>query len=345
MEPKVAMPRKQAMVKDVARLAGVSSATVSRALSQPHLLREDTLQRVSLAVEKLGYVPHGAARALASRRSRTIGAIIPSVENAIFATTVFSLQKVLDQAGYMLVMACNEYNLDTEVELTKKLIERGVDGLVLVGTQHRPELHTLLSRFEVPYVFTWAHADGSGQPCVGFNHLQATSKVTAHLLELGHRRFGVISTLTQDNERARDRLAGVVQTLESVGIVLEPERIIEKGFSYREGEDAFGALMRLAPRPTAVVCLNDVLAIGALKGAHAHGMTVPVDISITGCEDLEVAGSVIPGLTTVRYPTSEMGHQAGVYLLAALQGESTPMPSVFSTELIVRGTTAAPPAH
>lgn len=336
------MRRKQASLLDVAKVAGVSMATVSRALAQPQLVRPGTLKKVVDAVDKLGYLAHGAARALASRRTYTIGAVIPSLENAIFATTAFSLQKVLDDNGYMLVVACDEYDLEAEVRLTKKLIERGVDGLMLVGTQHSTELFALLAKFQMPYVFAWAYDESGTLPCVGFNHRQATARPTEHLLGLGHRNFGVISTVTKDNERARERLAGVRQTLEGAGVSLEPARIIEKPFSYLEGQGAFMQLMQLRPRPTAVICLNDVLAIGAIYGAYESGLRVPEDVSITGCEDLEVAASVPPGLTTVRYPTAEMGHHAGAYLLARLRGESVHMPLVFPTELIVRGTTVAP---
>lgn len=335
--------RKQAVVEDVARLAGVSAATVSRALSHPTLLKQETLRCVLEAIDKLGYVPHGAARALASRRSLTVGAVIPSLENAIFATTAFALQRVLDESGYALVLACNEYDLDAELRITRKLIERGVDALVIVGTQHRPELFALLSRFQMPYVCTWAYDEEESLPCVGFDHRLATSSVVAHLLQLGHRDFGVVSTVTHENDRARARLAGVRETLRSAGIELPPERIVEKPFSFNEGKDAFARLMKLDRRPTAVVCLNDVLAIGALAGAHEAGLIVPRDVSITGCEDLEVAASVHPGLTTVRYPTSEMGHHAGVLLLAKLRGEAVQTSLTFPTQLIVRGTTSAPP--
>lgn len=334
--------RNQAVVLDVARLANVSVATVSRALSQPALLKPETLRRVEESIEKLGYVPHGAARALASSRSRTIGAVIPGLEHAIFASTADALQKVLDEGGYSLVLACNGYDLDAELRVTRKLIEHGVDGLVLVGTHHRPELLALLARFQMPYVFTWAYDESGRLPCVGFDHRKATARVASHLLDLGHRNFGIISTVTRENERARERLAGVVTTLEAAGIPVEAERIIEKTFSFNEGKDAFNRLMTKSPRPSAVICLNDVLAIGAIFAAYERGMSVPGDVSITGCEDLEVAGSVPPGLTTVRYPTAEMGRYAGTCLLSRLRNEPVDLPLVFPTKLVVRGSTAMP---
>lgn len=333
---------RSAGVEDVARLSNVSPTTVSRALSQPWMVKERTLRRVLEAVEKLGYVADGAARALKSRRSMTVGAVIPSLENAIFATTTDALQRVLDKSGYALLLATSWYDVDTEVALTRKMIERGVDALVLVGTQHRPETFGLLARFDLPYVLTWAF-DSSGQlPCVGFDHRAATRKVASHLLELGHREFGIVCTPIRDNERARERLAGVIDRLGAAGITVPPERIVEQPFSYSAGKEAFRTLMRDPFRPTAVICLNDVLAIGAVSAAYEMDISVPQEVSITGCEDLEVAASVPPGLTTVRYPTSEMGVHAGQYLLARLQDLPVQAPVVFPTELIVRGTTAPP---
>lgn len=334
---------KKARIDDVARLAGVSIATVSRAMSNPDRVRPETLQTVHEAVKKLGYVAHGNARALASKKSRTIGAVIPSLENAIFANTTFALQKVLGEGGYMLVVACNEYDPKTEVNLVRGLIGRGVDALVLVGVLHEPELYALLERFEIPHVFTWAYDESGMLPVVGFNHRGATSQITRHLLELGHQEFGIISTITRNNRNAQDRLAGVIDTLESAGIQVPQERIVEEPFSFIKGGEGFRHISSGARMPTAVICLNDVLAIGALAEARAMGLKVPEEISITGCEDLEVAAMVHPALTTVRYPTWEMGHYAGTNLLAQLQNEKPLRQRIFPTKLIVRESSAAPP--
>ena len=334
--------KRKVNLEDVARLAGVSIVTVSRSLSDPKKVRPATLKRVQDAVAKLGYVAHGAARALASRRTRTIGVVIPSLENAIFANTVFALQRTLDENGYMLLVACDEYDLKVEVRLVHNLIERGVDGLILVGTLHNPEIFAMLHAFQVPYVFTWAYDETRRSPCVGFNHRQAAARAAQHLIDLGHREFGVISTITRDNERARDRLAGVLETLAHNNIRPDSSRIVEEPFSYVRGQKGFRQIMVGPQRPTAVVCLNDVLAIGAMAECRAMGMEVPRDVSITGCEDLEVAAMMAPGLTTVRFPTFEMGRCAGTYLLGTLRGEPVSEQQVFETELIVRGSTARP---
>lgn len=323
-------------IGDVAHLAGVSIATVSRALSRPDELRPDTLRKVQAAIEQLGYLAHGSARALAARRTQTIGAVFPSLDQ-IFASTTFALQKVLAENGYMLLVACNEYDPVQDAKLVRKLIEREVDGLVMVGTIMNPEVVALLHDLGVPYVYTWAFDETGRLPVVGFDHRRATALATQHLLQLGHREFGVISTPTRDNLNAQRRLAGVVETLEAHGIRLPPVRIVERPFSYDKGGEGFRALMQVRPRPTAVICLNDVLAIGAMAECRALGLSIPQDVSITGCEDLEVARMAVPPLTTVRYPTREMGHYAGTFLVETLQGGKPLRQRVFPTELVVRG--------
>ena len=336
------LKRSKPTIGDVARLAGVSTATVSRALSRPHELRADTLQGVRAAIDKLGYLAHGSARALAARRTHTVGAIIPSLDQ-IFATTTYALQKELAENGYLLLVACNEYDPAQEERLVRTLIEREVDGLVLVGTIMSPAVVSLLTDMDVPFVFTWAFDETGRLPVVGFDQRRATAQVTSHLLELGHREFGVVCTPTRDNLNAQRRLAGVVETLEAHGIHLPPVRIVERPFSYEKGGEGFRALMQASRRPTAIICLNDVLAIGAMAECRAMGLSIPDDVSITGCEDLEVARVAVPPLTTVRYPTWEMGHYAATHLLETLAGGKPLRQRIFPTQLVVRGSTGKPP--
>ena len=235
--------KKNAKLSDVARAAKVSTATVSRALMLPHKVRPRTLERVQEAVRSLGYVAHGAARALASRRTHTIGAVVPTLDNAIFANTTHALQKTFDAAGYTLLLACHEFDAAVEVRLTRALVERGIDGLVLLGTSHDPQLYALIAQRHLPYVLTWA-LDASGQhPCVGFNNRAAALQLTNHLLALGHREFAMISGVTANNERARDRLQGVRDALAARGIKLAPERVIEKPYSLASGREGLRALM------------------------------------------------------------------------------------------------------
>ncbi len=338
------MPPEQnkAKLDDVARVAGVSLATASRALSTPHLLKPATLTKVRDAARLLGYMPHGAARALASRRTHTIGAVIPTLDNAIFASATQALQRELGEHGYQLLLASHEYDPARETAVTRALLERGVDGLVLVGTDHSPELYQLLIGSGSPYVLTWSLDDSGHHHCVGFNNREAAARVAQYLYELGHRAFAMISGLTGHNDRARDRITGVREALRARGIELPAQRVVETAFSVNSGREALRAVLKLDPRPTAVICGNDVLAQGVLIEAAAQGIAVPGKLSITGFDDMELVAQTPPGLTTVSIPTAEIGRRTARHILARLNGEETEKRTELAVELIVRGSTGAP---
>ena len=333
---------KTAKLADVAQLARVSTATVSRALTCPDKVKSATAARIRQAVQELGYVAHGAARALASRRTHTIGAVIPTLDNAIFANTAHALQKTLDDAGYTLLLASHEFDAEVEARVTRALIERGVDGLVLLGASHHPSVMRMLDTQQIPYVLTWA-LDASGRhPCVGFDNRAAAIRVASYLLDLGHRDFAMISGITSGNERATERLEGVRQALSDRGITLAADRVVEKPYTLSAGRDGLREMLRGAPRPSAVICGNDVLAIGALAECHAQGIAVPREISVTGFDDLEMSAVVTPGLTTVHFPTAELGTFAAQHLLARLAGKPFEARVELPVELVVRGSTAPP---
>ncbi len=327
---------------DVARRAKVSTATVSRALSLPQLVRPATLRRVQTAVEALGYVAHGAARALASRRTHTIGAVIPTLGNAIFANTTHALQRAFDAAGYTLLLASHEFDPAAEVRATRTLIQRGVDALVLLGTTHDPEVFRMIAARRVPYVLTWATDTSGRHPSVGFDNRAAAKAVAQHLLDLGHNRIAMIAGLTANNERARERVAGVEAALKARGLRLGAR--VEKPFTLAAGREGLREVLAATPRPTAVVCGNDVLALGAIAEAQAEGLQVPGDLSVTGFDDMEIASLLSPGLTTVHFPTAELGSRAAAHVLARLADEPVPQQTELPVELVVRESTAPPGA-
>ena len=214
--------------KDVARLAGVSTATVSRVINAPDQVDASTRQKVREAIAKLGYVPHGAARALRSDRSKMVGAIVPSFSYALYARTTSALQAALDARGYAIVLAEHHYDLATEVRVTDQLITHGVDAFVFVGLHHDPGLFGRLERYGRPYVLTWGVDPMRRHPSVGFDNRAATYAITKHLIALGHRRFGLLSASTTDNDRALERGAGVRAALADAGLALD-ERCAQYG--------------------------------------------------------------------------------------------------------------------
>ncbi len=321
----------------------MSLATASRALADPALVRAETRARVADAAGRLGYVPHGAARALATQRSLTIGAVFPPVDNPIFATGTHALARELSAAGYTLLLASHDYDPAAEFEAARALVERGVDGLVVVGLDHDPALYALLERAGLPFEVTWTIDRDGRHSCVGVSHREASRAVVQHLLELGHREFAVIAGETAHNDRARDRLEGVREALAERGIGMPARRIVEAPFSVPEGRAAFARLAADAPGFTALVCGNDPLAIGALLECGARGLAVPRDISIAGFDDVDLAGALTPGLTTVRVPSADIGRRAAQRLLARLAGESPPRAETLPAPLVVRGSTGPAP--
>ncbi|MEO5693529.1 MAG: LacI family DNA-binding transcriptional regulator [Usitatibacter sp.] len=324
------------LLSDVARMAGVSLATASRALSEPALVHEETRQRVHEAVAKLGYVPHGAARALASKRSKTIGAVIPTLDNPIFASSIQAMQKRLADENYTLLLGSHEYNLSTEVRVVAALIERGVDGVVLVGTDHDPAVYGLLHKAALPYELTWTLDGGSFHHCLGFSNRAAAAGVVKHLLASGHRRFAMISGHTASNDRARERVLGVRETLEAHGVKLPAKLLVETDFSLHHGREAFARVLDAAPGITAIVCGNDILAVGVLMEAAARGIGVPDDVSVTGFDDIDLAREWTPALTTVRLPFSHIGQRAAERMLDRIKGTKAARIEEVEVELITR---------
>jgi len=334
-----------AKLVDVARQAGVSLATASRALSSPELVRGPTLEKVREAVVELGYVPHGAARALASQRSKTIGAIFPQIDNPIFATATQSLAKELATDGYTLLLASHDYDNDTELAIATRLIERGVDGMVLVGLPHDPQLFELLENSDVPFELAWSVDSDGEQFSIGVDHRTASRQAVQHLIDLGHREFAMIAGIVEVNDRAEDRFLGAFDALQDTGIKLPDERVRQATFSVKSGREAFTELVTESAPFSALICANDTLAIGALLEATSRGINVPHEMSIIGFDDIDLAAAVSPPLTTVQVPSAEIGKVAGRRLLRRLRGQEVERVQVLDTEFIVRGTTATPPAH
>jgi LacI family transcriptional regulator len=328
---------------DVARHAGVSPATVSRALNGTAGVRAEMMEKVRRACEELGYMPNGAARALSTRRSRTIGAIVPSIENEGFARTISALQRRLKEAEYSLLLACSDYDPAQELHEARLLLSRGIDGIVLVGGAHDPALLPLIRQQKIPVVETWTLL--KDQPSVGFDNALAAYQLTDYLVSLGHRKIGIIAGRTSNNDRASARAAGVRECLDKHGLKLHAELYVERPYLILEGKSAMQTMMSTNSAPTAVVCANDQIAFGALIGANALGLSVPGDVSIAGFNDVAWSAHINPPLTTVKVPAEEIGRASANFLLNCLAGETVVNSVEVPVNLIVRGSTAPPPAR
>ncbi|MEM8658374.1 MAG: LacI family DNA-binding transcriptional regulator, partial [Pseudomonadota bacterium] len=250
---------------DVAALAGVSTATVSRTLNFPQKVREETRLQVTKAVRELGYSPHFGARYLASNRTNTVGAVIPTMENSIFAYALQSVQEALTQNGITLLVATSQYNHAQEEEQIQSLIARGVDGMVLIGQRRSDAIYEALRLRKLPYVLMWSHLENSPHPSVGFDNFSAARAVAARVLALGHRRIGMIAGHTQGNDRAAERVAGVRAELATAGLPLEAPYYIETDYSFEASARVAREMLARDPRPTALICGNDVIAAGCVQ--------------------------------------------------------------------------------
>lgn len=334
----------QPRLADVANHAGVSTATASRALNQPSTVTPRLRQRVQNAVEALGYVPYGPARALASRRSHTIGAVVPTIDNAIFARNIQALQARLFESGFTLLLASSEYDYQREVREVQSLVERGIDGLILVGEARDPSIYRLLGNKHVPYINTWIYRDLSPHPCVGFDNAQAAHQIASYLVDIGHRRIAMVAGVREGNDRAAARVEGVTGALSERSLRFARGHLVEHEYHIVEGRRAASRLLASPDRPTAIICGNDVLALGVLFECRARAVKVPQEISITGFDDLDLAANIDPPLTTIRVPAAEMGRHAAEYLLARLDKSPAPEKTELPAALVVRETTAPPPA-
>lgn len=331
---------KTATLADVAKLAGVSLGSASRALSVPDQVKPKTLAKVNMAVAQLGYVRNGAARALASRKTHTIAAIYPTLKNPIFAISIDAMQQTLSQLGYQLLVSSHEYDVVREIDLVRNILEHRIDGLILVGSDHDDQVFRLISQRQLPYVLTWSTDETTYPHTVGFSNRKAAYDMAKLVLGKGHRKIAVCGGPTAHNERSRARLAGALEALSEAGIHVPAHWIIESPYSYEGGKEAIQALWSYEERPTALICGTDLHAIGAMHECAELGIDVPGALSITGFDDTELASMVKPGLTTVHIPVSEIGVRAAQKVVALIDNKPMPDEVRLTTYIVERGTLA-----
>ncbi|WP_066705684.1 LacI family DNA-binding transcriptional regulator [Curvibacter delicatus] len=330
-------------IDDVARMAGVSTATVSRVLNRPESVSEALRKKVTTAVSRLGYVPHAGARALMLRRSGTVGAVFPTVDNAIFAKAIDALQRRLALSDMQLLIATSGYDIENEMRQAINLVTRGADALALCGFSQHAELLRFMRQRDLPCVHVMVYEPDGEHISVGFDNSAAMAQATQYLIDLGHRHIAMLAGVTRNNDRATQRVEGVRRTLQAAGLDLPSKRLVERPYALADAREGLRQLMAQKPAPTAVICGNDVLAFGAMLEAASLGLQVPSDLSIVGFDDLEMARHLRPALTTVRVPTEAMWTTAADRLVAAIRGEAFPRSTEIDVALVVRQSTG--PAH
>lgn len=338
--PKHNSPRR-ARLSDVAKEAGVSLGAASKALSHPTEVRAKTLAAVRAAVEKLGYIPSDAARALASRSTRMVGIVLPTINNPVYAAFVHDVQKLLVDAGYLLLALAHEYDRDREIALIESLVQRRVDALILVGRDHSPRTIDLLATMRVPHLFAWTADDPAPQAVIGFSNRLAMAAIADHLATLGHRTIAVLTGETETNERARWRLAGIEEAAARRGMRIAAVETV--ALSVAGGREGLHRLAPLEQGITAVVCATDIVAAGALAAARDLAIDIPGELSITGFDDIDMAEILTPALTTVRAPIADMARAIGERVPLMLAGGSDFPSLTLPTSLMIRDSTGPAP--
>ena len=321
-------------LEDVARTAQVSTATISRSINEPDKVAKDTRERIEKAIEVLGYTPNFGGRVLASNRSNIVGAVIPTMANAMFASGLQVFQEVLSQSSYNLLVASSGYNTDTELQQIKSLVAQGADGLLLIGSSRPDDTTRFLKLRNIPYVIAWCYQDDSSRHFAGFDNTKAAALIAKLVLKKGHRQIAMIAGHASQNDRSKNRIAGVAKTIAAQkNATLLP--VVETDYSLDSGGDAFETIMNCPKPPTAIICGNDVLAAGVIVRARQLGIDIPREVSVTGFDDIALAQVVSPSLTTVRVPQLEMGRSAANLMLELLSNKR-PKSTELQTEIVQR---------
>jgi LacI family gluconate utilization system Gnt-I transcriptional repressor len=311
----------RATLEEVARAAGVSTMTASRALSQPQLVSDATRAKVERAVLELGYVPNRAARALASRQSRVIAVLVPSLSNAVFTAVLDGIQDAVEASQYQLLIGNTHYSDAEEEKLMRTYLQSNPDGILLPGLSHSPEVASMLESLRVPVVAMMDLAETPSAPSVGFSQLDAGMALTRHLLAKGYRRIAFVGA--QLDERTLRRADGWRQAMLDAGLFDERLEIMTPAPStVALGAELMRRVLAELPDADAVFFCNDDLAHGAIFHCQRAGIPVPGRIAVAGFNDLPASSLMVPSLTTVDTPRYQVGYQAASLLLDLIAGKS-----------------------
>lgn len=335
-------------VKDIAKKAGVSHSTVSRALHSNPLISDKTTERIRKIAVEMGYSPSAAARALKTKRSRVLGVVLSSVEDPFFSEILQGIEGAVQGSGYSLFIASADRDPARERKIVQAMVERRADGVIICSTSFSSEQSGPLLQYGVPLVVINNQAAEDFRYSIYHDDLDGSRQVTRHLIELGHQRIAYIGN-SASGRTTLDRLTGFRQEMESAGLAIPPEYIYESPEGGPEqGASAARYFLHLSNRPSALVCYNDMLAIGVLRGLQQAGLCVPQDISITGFDNIVFSAYTNPPLTTLDQPKRFIGTEAARLLLELLNSSATdessnqPKVRILKGKLLVRESTAPP---
>ena len=324
-------------IRQIARKAGVSTATVSRVLNGTASVRLETHNKVMNAVEEANYRPNSAAKALATNRTRTIAAVIPTLEHSIFAVFMNALEDRLASLGYNLVIATHGFDPDAEYKRCDDVVQLGAEAVVLSGANQKPELMRMLKNSGVACLLTSVYEPDHTAPSIGYDNRDLAQQAIAYLRGLGHTNIHVLHSDTTYNDRMAQRVEGIKLSdnlFDDIQITLHKTELGVTG-----GAQKAQRLFTQSPLPDAILCCADVFAMGAIFQSIRNGIAIPKDVSLMGFEDLDWANSCEPRLTTIALPAAEMGITTANALVAHLDHGNQLIHQLLTGKIIAREST------
>jgi LacI family transcriptional regulator len=331
-------------IKDVARLAGVSTATVSHVINKTRFVRDETTNLVLGAINKLDYQPNTLARGLRSRKTKTLGMIIPDSTNLFFAEVAQVIESAAYQKGYHIIICNTGNDAVKEMEQIEVVLAKQVDGVILISSGAATKTILKLEKSKTPFVVVDREIPNLPGYFVLVDNQLGGYLATKHLVDLGHRKIGCITGPSSISTSSR-RVQGFYQALREKDL---SESIVVKGdFSLLSGTQAMDKILSSSETPSAVFVCNDMMAVGAMMSAMSHGLNIPDDLSVVGFDDIQLAKSLCPGLTTIRHPYNEIGNSTINLFLDQIHKESKQTHDderktiLLIPELIIRASTKA----
>ncbi len=334
-------------IKDIAKRAGVSHSTVSRALHGSPLISSETAERIRRISAEMGYFPSAAARSLKTNRSRALGVIVSNIDDPFFSEILQGVEEIARVRGYSMFIAASMRDPERERAIVQDMRERRVDGVIICSASFNTVQQRKLLEYGIPIVVVNNQAAEDYRYSIYHDDVEGSRQVTRYLIELGHKKIAYMGN-SLSGRTTMDRLTGFRQEMEAAGLLIPDEYIYEvPGGSPEDGLAALDHFLDLPDPPSSLFCFNDMMAIGALKGLHKAGIRVPKDISVVGFDNIVFSAYTNPPLTTLDQPKRFIGEEAARLILTILDpgaGGEVPNQEIHKLQgkLLVRQSTAPP---
>lgn len=324
-------------IYDVAREAGVSMATVSRVVNNNPNVKPQTRKKVYEAIERLGYRPNAVARGLASKKTTTVGVVIPDISVANFAEVARGIEDIANMYHYNIILTNADKRKEKEIRVINTLLEKQVDGLLFMGGAVTEEHLQAFQTSNVPIVLCGTTDEKNSMPAVDIDHEAAAFDAVNYLIQQGHKSIAMISGTLHDPVAGYPRFRGYQRALEQAGIPYREDYVRAGNYRYESGIEAAQYFLQLSERPTAILAATDEMAIGAIHGLQDAGVKVPEDISVMGMDNIRISSMVRPLLTTIAQPMYDIGAVSMRLLTKLMKKEAVENAKVtLPHELVVR---------